>query len=208
MYTLYYFPYSQHARRVVSLLEAAGLDYQLQNVALDQGEEQSTAYQLVNPNCQVPTLIDGDIKIHESNAILRYLCTKHKLYDWYPQELKIRAKTEQWLDWNQCLLSPSVIDIVLNKMFMGDQADFTAIERGEKNTTQLAIILDAGLADADFLTGENPTIADLSVASNIYQLDFASAKPTLHNIEHWYQRMNSIEGFKKSLPPLDPLTQE
>jgi glutathione S-transferase len=32
----------------------------------------------------VPTFLDGDIKLHESNAILRYLCSKHALSDWYP----------------------------------------------------------------------------------------------------------------------------
>jgi glutathione S-transferase len=29
-------------------------------------------------------VLDGDIKLHESNAILRYLCSKHALSDWYP----------------------------------------------------------------------------------------------------------------------------
>ncbi len=200
MYILYHYPYSQHARRVVSLLEEAGLDYELRPVAMDKGEYLTPSYQAINPNYQVPTFLDGDTKIHESNAILRYLCVKHGLTAWYPADLRQRAAVEQWLDWNQCRLSPSVVDIVVNKVFMGDKGDFSAIKRGEENMKALFIILDNGLAARDYLAGEKPTIADLSVASNIFQLGVADVVPTQANINNWYQRVNEIDGFQKSLP--------
>jgi glutathione S-transferase len=91
MYILYHFPYSQHARRVVSLMEEAGLPYELRHVDMAKGAHRSAEYLAINPNHQVPTLIDGEIKLHESNAILRYLCVKHGLNAWYPQELPLRA---------------------------------------------------------------------------------------------------------------------
>ena len=145
MYALYHFPYSQHARRVVSLLEEARLPYELRHVAMDQGEHMSAAYLAINPNHQVPTLIDGAVKIHESNAILRYLCLKEGLEDWYPGDLARRAIVEQWLDWAQCRLSPSVVDIVLNRVFLGERGDQAAIERGLSKLPELAAILEAGL---------------------------------------------------------------
>jgi len=201
MYILYHHPYSQHSRRVVSLLEEARFDYELRSVALDKGEHMSPEYLSINPNHQVPTLVDHDVKIHESNAILRYLCIKHGLWNWYPEDLKARATVEQWLDWNQCHFSPTVVDIVLNKVFMGDKADPAAIKRGEERLPALAAILDAGLADREFLAGATPTIADLSMASNIFHLGLAEAMPTEPNITEWYQRVSRIEGFQKSLPP-------
>ena len=200
MYVLYSHPYSQHARRVVALFEEAGLDYELRDVALESGEHMTPAFLAINPNHQVPTFIDGEVKIHESNAILRYLCVKHGLKDWYPDDPNVRAKLEQWLDWNQCRLAPPVIDIVLNRMILGDQGDARAIERGEKKMLELAAILDAGLAGSPFLAGPTPTIADLSVASNITQLEFADAAPTQPNIRSWYRRVSRIDGFRKSLP--------
>ena len=130
MYVLYHFPYSQHARRVVSLLEAASLQYPLRHVDMAKGEHLSAAYLAINPNHQVPTLLDGDLVLHKSNAILRYLCHKHDLSGWYPADPKHRARVEQWLDWNQCRLSPAVIDIVRNKLFRGDKGDKEAIVRG------------------------------------------------------------------------------
>ena len=200
MYTLYHFPYSQHARRVVSLLEAASLPYTLHHINMAQGEHLSAAYLAVNPNHQIPTLIDGDLKLHESNAILRYLCQKHGLTGWYPADLKRRALTDQWLDWNQCRLSPAVIDIVRNKVFLKDKGDRNAIARGEARLRELTPILEVGLQAQDFLTDATPTIADLSVASNLFQLGLADAIPPGERIAAWYNRINQLEAFRKSLP--------
>jgi glutathione S-transferase len=201
MYILYHFPYSQHARRVVSLLEAAKLPYDLRHVDMAKGAHLSADYLAINPNHQVPTLIDGDLTLHESNAILRYLCHKHGLTEWYPADPVHRARVEQWLDWNQSRLSPAVIDIVFNKVFLGDKGDKAAIARGEEKLRELGPILEAGLAVQDFLTGPKPTIADLSVASNLFQFSLAEAIPPGTNIAAWYQRVGAMEAFRKSLPP-------
>ncbi len=201
MYILYHFPYSQHARRVVSLMEEADLQYELRNVDMAKGAHRSAEYLAINPNHQVPTLVDGDIRIHESNAILRYLCVKHGLDAWYPKELPLRAKVEQWLDWNQCRLSPTVVDIVLNSVFLGAVGDKAAVERGQSRLPELWSILDAGLAGTHFLAGSRPTIADLSVASSVFQLTFASITPAGSNIVDWFKRVGALHGFQKSLPP-------
>jgi glutathione S-transferase len=201
MYILYHTPYSQHARRVVSLLEAASLPYELRHVDMANREHLSAAYLAINPNHQVPTLLDGDLKLHESNAILRYLCQKHGLTDWYPADLRHRARVDQWLDWNQSRLSPAVIDIVFNTLFAGERSDRQAIARGQAKLQELGPILEEGLRPADFLTGPTPTIADLSVASNLFQLGLADAIPAGTRIASWYRRVGDMEAFRRSLPP-------
>ena len=200
MYVLYHFPQSQHARRVVSLLVEANLEYELRHVAMDKGAHRSAEYLAINPNHQVPTLIDGDVKIHESNAILRYLCAKHRLTAWYPEDLPSRAKVEQWLDWNQCRLSPTVVDIVLNSVFLGAAGDRAAVERGLSRLPELWAVLEAGLADTPVVAGSRATIADLSLASSVFQLTFAKIMPVGRAAAAWFQRVGTLEGFRKSLP--------
>ena len=200
MYILYHFPYSQHARRVVALLETAKLPYEVRQVDMAQGGHMSAEYRAINPNHQVPTLLDGDLTLHESNAILRYLCRKHCLSDWYPVELRAQARVDQWLDWNQCLLAPAVVNIVLNKVFLGEQGDKSAIARGEAKLAELWPVLERGLQADAFLTGPAPTIADLSVASNVTQLGFAGTSAPDEKIAAWYQRVAALDGFRKSLP--------
>lgn len=198
MYLLYHSPFSQHARRVVALLEEAGLPYELRRVAMEKGEHMSPAYLAINPNHQVPTLIDGNLKLFESNAILRYLCHKHDLSDWHPADPARRAQVEQWLDWNQCRLSPAVIDIVFNKVFMGPKGDSQAIERGEARLAELAPILEAALADQPFLASDTPTIADLSVGSNVTQLGLAGAAPTSPAIQAWFGLIDALPGVQRA----------
>lgn len=206
MYILYHHPYSQHSRRVLALLEEAGLGYELRHVALDEGEHMSPAYLAINPNHQVPAFVDGALTIFESNAILRYLCHKHGLWQWYPEEPARRARVEQWLDWNQCRLSPAVIDIVFNKVFLGPKGDGEAIARGEASLAELAPILEAGIGDQAFLTGETPTIADLSVASNLTQLGLAQAMPQQPRTAAWFERVSDLEGVKRACRPMAEAT--
>jgi glutathione S-transferase len=197
---LYQNPYSQHCRRVVALLEEAGIACEHRHVAMDKGEHRSPAYLAINPNHQIPTLIDGEVKIHESNAILRYLCNKHELENWYPSKPSERAMVDQWLDWGTSRLGPAVVDIVLNKVFLGDKGDPAAIARGEQRMEELAPILAAGLDGKEFLCGATPTIADLAVGSSIAQLAFAQAVPSEPEIGAWLQRVTAIESVQKSMP--------
>ncbi len=202
MYILYSNPWSQHARRVIALLEVAGLPYSIRHVALEDGQHRSDAFLAINPNHQVPTLLDGRFALHESNAILRYLCVRHGLDEWYPEQANSRGLIEQWLDWNQCRLAPAVLDIVLNSVFLGDAGDHAAIARGKALLDELVPILDAGLWGRQYLVGTTPTIADLSVASNLTQLGLADAFPESPNITPWYQRICSLPGFAMTLAPL------
>lgn len=201
MYELYTSPLSQHARRVVSLLEEAGIEYTAKPVALEKGEHMSPAYLAVNPNHQVPALkIDGEVLL-ESNAILRFLCERHGLDTWYPKEAMARARVDQWLDWNQCRLADPVTQLVVNKVVLGDQGDKDAIVRAEQKLPEVLDVLEKHLQGRTFLAGEQPTIADLSIASNLFQLGFAGAMPESPNIKAWFGRVSELKGFRASLPP-------
>ncbi len=200
MYQLYLHPYSQHSRRVVSLLEEAGLEYEPIQVDLLNGEHMTEEYLSINPNHQVPALIDGETRLFESNAILRYLCVKNGLTDWYPDDLPARAAVEQWLDWTQCRLGPAVVSIVFNRVILGDKGDQEAIARGLEQMVELSGILEKGLEGKIFLAGDRPSIADLALASNMFQLGLAGELPDSKNILSWYARVGELDGFQKSLP--------
>lgn len=201
MYTLYGFPFSQHSRRVVSLLEAAGLDYNFQLVDLGKGEHMSPDFLNLNPNHQVPSLVTPNLTLHESNAIMRYLCNKHSLDTWYPLEAEPRAKVDQWLDWIQCRLSPAVVDIVLNRVFLGDKGDQAAIKRGQEALLELTSVLEDTLSKTSYIAGDTPSIADLALVSNIFQLGFANEIPSGASLHRWYDSMLTLEAVQKSLPP-------
>jgi len=200
MYHVYSFPFSQHSRRVIALLEQMGVEYENHIVDMMNGGHLGADYLSINPNHQVPTLIDGEVKIHESNAILRYLCSKHGWFDWYPREAAALAQVEQWLDWGQCQLAALVVAIVLNKVFMGENGNQQAAEEAVAKIQPRFAILANHLEGRIFLAGDKPTIADLSIASNLFQLSLANELPTAPAILRWYANVAALSGFQKSLP--------
>jgi glutathione S-transferase len=201
MYELYTSPLSQHARRVVSLLEEAGIPYTPRPIAVEKGEHLSPAFLAINPNHQLPAIsVDGEIVL-ESNTILRMLCDRHRLETWYPKEAMARARVDQWLDWNQCRVGDAVTQLVINKVFMGDNGDASAIAGAEKKLAEVFGVLENHLQGRTFVAAAHPTIADLSIASNVFQLGFAGATPKSPNVGAWFGRVAELRGFRASLPP-------
>jgi len=205
MYVLYHFPMSQHARRVVALMEEARLPYEIRAIDMAAGQHMSDEFRKINPNHQVPVLVDGDLVLAESNAILRYLCARHDLDTWYPGAAASRAIVDQWLYWNQTRLGPAVVDIVLNTVFLGPNGDKAAIARGQQRLADVAPVLEAALTRRSCVAGSAPTIADLSIASNITQLQLARAAPTSPAIAAWHIRISALAGVRASCAPLQAM---
>jgi glutathione S-transferase len=201
MYELYTSPLSQHCRRVVSLLEEAGIPYAKHPIAIEAGEHMSPAYMAVNPNHQLPALKVDDTTLLESNAMLRFLCDAHGLDAWYPKAPLPRAIVDQWLDWNQCRLGPAVTQLVMNKVFLGPKGDPKAVEQATEKLADVFGVLESHLNGRTFVAADAPTIADLSIVSNVFQLGFADAVPKSANIAAWFGRVMELPGVRASLPP-------
>src|SRR5262245_54816221 len=73
---LYYHPVSTTSRPVVLFATESGIDLEYQIVDLFTGEQYKPEYSAVNPSHQVPVLEDGDFRLTESSAILKYLADK------------------------------------------------------------------------------------------------------------------------------------
>src|SRR5438552_14369707 len=69
---LYHFP-SPNPQKVTFALLELGLDCEKIPVDLSKQEQRQSAFLAVNPAGRVPVLVDGDLKLTESHAILAYL---------------------------------------------------------------------------------------------------------------------------------------
>src|SRR5687768_17644917 len=63
--------------RVVWLLEEMRLPYRMQPVDLLSGDELDTEFLAVNPAGFIPTIVDGDVTMVESIAIMEYLMARY-----------------------------------------------------------------------------------------------------------------------------------
>ncbi len=72
----FYFNLAPNPTKVALCLEEMGLPYELVPVDTRKGEQHSPTYLAINPNGKVPAIVDGDVTVFDSNAILLYLAEK------------------------------------------------------------------------------------------------------------------------------------
>jgi len=95
---LFYHPVSTTSRPVVLFARESGIDLDYQIVDLFTGEQYKPEYSAINPSHQVPVLEDGDFRLTESSAILKYLADKVRSPA-YPTDLQKRARVNERMDW-------------------------------------------------------------------------------------------------------------
>ena len=95
---LYMHPVSTATRPVRLFIAEKKIPVTEQIVDLGTGEHYKDEYTAINPSRMVPTLEDGDLRLTESSAILKYLASKIDAPE-YPKDLKKRAKVDEAMDW-------------------------------------------------------------------------------------------------------------
>jgi glutathione S-transferase len=163
---LYYDPASTTCRPVMLFAAEAGLELELEHVCLYQGEHQKPEYLAINPNGCLPMLEDGDFRLAESSAILKYLADKVGSPA-YPTELKARARVNELMDWfNTSFYRDFGYGLVYHQVLpkYAGEADYArrTVELSGPRAERWLKVLDGKLAASPgpFLTGPEITIAD------------------------------------------------
>src|ERR1700752_4070286 len=83
--------------RVRWTLQELGVDFEPIRVNLLAGEHQRPEFLKINPAGKIPVLVDGDLVLTESVAIVLYLADKYSHKGLIPSDLKERAQVNRWL---------------------------------------------------------------------------------------------------------------
>lgn len=164
-------PITVNCRKVIAGLDFIGAPYELVHVDYFKGEQKSPAYLAINPNASIPALVDGELVLWESNAILQYAADKTGNDRAYPKDLATRADINRWLLWEAANWFPACyVFLVENcvKPLLGGAPDAQVLAAQAAQFHKLAGILDARLAGLRWLTGDSPTIADIAVAAPMH----------------------------------------
>ena len=94
----YTHPVSTVARPVAFFIADHNIAVEEQVIDLFKGEQYGPEFLAINPNHAVPVLVDGDLTLYESSAILKYLADKVNSPA-YPKDLKARARVNSVMDW-------------------------------------------------------------------------------------------------------------
>lgn len=190
---LYGVPLSGHCHRVALLLDMLQLPYEF--IAAGADVRSSENFLKLNPLRQIPVLVDGDLVLSDSNAILVYLSLRHAPQGkWYPSDAIAAAQVQRWLSiaagevrygpasarmtalWNM----PGEVDVAL----------------AEKITARLFHMMDSHLAQRQWLATPHPTIADLACYSYIaHAPEGRISLEAYPAIRAWLQRVEALPHF-------------
>ena len=168
---IYADPITVNCRKVLAGLDLLGAPFELVHVDYFKAEQKAPAYTAINPMASLPAMVDGDLVLWESNAILQYAADKVGADAAYPHDLKVRADINRWLLWESSSWFPSCyVFLVENcvKPLLGSQPDPAVLAAQADQFHKLAGILDARLAGRDWITGNKPTIADIALAAPMH----------------------------------------
>ena len=201
MFTLYGRANSSNVRKVLWLCGEIGLEgYERLDFGRGFKPLDSPDYAKINPNMLVPTFVEGDLVLWESNAILRYLAAKHGPEEIYPRNFAARAKVEMWLDWQLTTLLTGV-----RQLFQGLHVKIPAytapeqLERAGHQATNSMEILDANLAGTGgYVAGGTFTIADCAVGMFVHRwYALPIERKEFPALEAYYERLKERAPFRK-----------
>lgn len=165
-----------------------GLDYEHLPIEIGDAGARAPEFLALNPNGRLPFIDDNGFVLFESLAITLYLAKKYSAGVLYPAKLEDEAKAWQWSFWAVTEVDRGVNIWSLHAVRLpAAERDAAKREEALKVLARPFKVLDAAVANRDYLLGTNFTVADLNVAaviSRAVDMDL-SAVP---NLKAWLER--------------------
>ncbi|SIT35567.1 Glutathione S-transferase GstB [Paraburkholderia piptadeniae] len=192
---------SVNVQKVLWVCDELVLPYNRIDAGLQFGRNDEPDYLAMNPTGKIPTLVDGDYVLWESNSILRYLAMQYGASSLlYPTEPKARASIDRWLDWSLSTLQPAERPVFWTIVRTPEaERDNAKLAADIDNVAKLWKLLDVHLQGRFHIEGDHFTLADIvlgAYAKRWFGLPGVE-RPSTPNLERWYQRLSTRPGFKK-----------
>jgi GST-like protein len=195
-----YAAHTPNGRKVSVMLEECALPYEIVKVDLAKGEQRTPEFTAINPNQKIPAIVDGEITLAESGAILIYLAEKCGRF--LPQAQ--RHVTLQWLMFQMAHVGPMLGQAHHFRLQAKEKLPY-AIERYEKEAARIYGVLDRELQKRDYLAGEY-TIADIATYPWIMRyFNFGVALDDYRALKRWTERISARPAVQRGMEVLKPL---
>ena len=198
MIDLYTFS-TPNGRKASIMLEEIGLDYAVHSIDITKGDQFTPEYVAINPNSKIPAIVDldADITVFESGAILIYLAEKTgKLLATDPQQ---RFQTIEWLMFQMGSVGPMFGQYNHFNKYAKEKIPY-AIERYKKETLRLFNVLNTQLSKAEYVSGNDYSIADIAIYPWIAAYRFMELTLDEHSqLKRWYETVKQRPAVNRGM---------
>lgn len=192
-------PNSVNVQKVLWCLCELDLAYERIDAGMQFGRTREPEYLAMNPNARVPTMVDGDYVLWESNSIMRYLCLAYGADSpIYPKEPRRRAAVDRWLDWTLSTVQPVDRPVFWALVRTApEKRDMVAIQKDADAEAEIWRIANHYLSTRRFIEGDDFTLADIALGAYARRWFGVEgiARPRFAHLERWFAQFASRPGF-------------
>lgn len=202
MITVHHLDFSR-STRVLWLLEELGLDYELVRYHRNVGGPAPTSLKAVHPLGTSPVIVDGDLVLAESSAILRYIDREYGGARFTPADRARRAVHDEWIDYVEGSLAVPVIFALVGGSDLPERTAARMEATLAKNWRHVAEALTPG----PYLMGEQLTLADMQMS---YIAAIAAAAGMLGpypKAAAYLNRLLSLPALQRAIERGGPMTK-
>lgn len=194
---------SINVQKVVWAANEFGLPYQRIDAGMEFGIVKTPDYLTKNPNGLVPCVEVDGLTLWESNAIVRYLASRHPQSHepLWPTDPGLRVLADRWMDWQTTTLYPA-----MHAAFIGlvrtppERRNAEAIETSIALYETKMAILDAQLAQNEFLAGADFPMGDIPCGAVVHRwLHMPVERKPWPNVERWYRSIAARPAARTAL---------
>ena len=150
-----------------------------------------------NPNKVVPTLVDEDITVWESNACVRYLAHNYGQGSLWPSNPADLATADMWMEWQRSDISSAFFPL-FQMLVRGLPATPEKIERLVQNCGTCFQQLNDQLQGRSFISGDQLSMADIVIGAMAYRyMTLPIDRPDLIHMRAWYTRLTERPAYQK-----------
>jgi len=193
MPTLHRHALSGHSHRAQLFLSLIGEETGIVDVDLGAGAHKQADFLALNPLGQVPVLVDGEVVLADSNAILVYLAESRARTDWYPADPAARGRIQRLLSVaaNEIANGPAAARLVT---LFGAKIDH---EAAKARAAKILAAIESVLGGADWIAATaQPSIADVALYSYVaHAPEGAVSLEPFPAIRGWLARIEALPGF-------------
>ncbi|MBT2117885.1 glutathione S-transferase family protein [Dyella sp. LX-66] len=199
-----YYAETMNPRKVCAVAKYLGSPVEFIRVDLSKGEHRAPAFLEQNPNGKVPLLVDGELRLWESTAIMAHLAVKAGS-DLWPSDAASQVEVLRWLSWDMVHFSRHGSSLYFEhiiKPWAGlGEPNAAAVEEATGFFKRFAAVLDAHLATRDYLVGNQLSIADFGAGVLLPWAKEAHLPVAgFANIERWHERLMALPGWRDPFP--------
>jgi glutathione S-transferase len=181
-------------------LEELGVPYDITRLSFREGQNKTPEYLEIHPHGSVPALVDGDLKLYESSAIVMHLADK------FPEKKLAPAPgTDERADYYRWLVYvPATVDPVLEQLTVQlkftpeDKRNQSVIDAAKRKLVGIGKVLEGAVDGREYVVGNAFTAADIVVSSAIGWIAFLGMLGDYPKLEAYYKAMQQRPAFQRA----------